>query len=332
MNYDDILSKIDYILNQRKNNVDDCSHVTPKELTSKLKLESINNFNDSDFKLQNIVNTNFPRNTPCYIVGTKGSGKTYLLASITQYAFNKNQFRRLFYVYAENVDSTIARAIPRNKLYQIPHDVAPKFIMKYLAKKTKFCSCERFLKSIENVTIPETVEALTMNPIYWDNYLNDLIKRKHLNYSNLLIEYAKKTVDKYGSKQLIITIDNMSFNLDNITINDFDCFIIDDIAQFPDLFGSVRKSAPLYKYFTITRQNLTTFYLAGQELQQLPKMYRSQLGALVLLKGVDVIDCLREAKLPKLNVMNIYNKFITLKTHEGVLINYNTGEIEFIKS
>lgn len=318
----------------------DSSHITPKDITSALKLEDINGFDDSDFKLQNIGQSNFPRNTPCFIVGTKGSGKTYLLASIAQYAYKTKQFKRIFYIYAENVDSTINRAIPREHLFQIPHDVATIFIIKYLSKKTKFCSCKRLIDSIQGYKsiprcsaspLPAEVNILSTLPIYWDNYLNDLIKRKHIETTQALIQYANKTISKYSDKETVLTVEGLEFNVGRMTLNDFDMFIIDDIAQFADLFGTNRRNAQLYKYFTITRQNMTTFYLAGQELQQLPKMYRSQLGALVVLKGVDVIDSLRESKLPKLNVLEVYKRFNTLKPHEGVLVNYNTGNIEFIK-
>lgn len=311
------------------------THISPRELTASLKLDEINNFDDSAFQLHNIEGTNFPMNTPCYLVGTKGSGKTYLLASIAQYAFNHKLFKRLFYIYAENVDTTLSRAVPRNALYQIPHDVADKFLFKYLSKKTKFCSCYRLMRSIndDDVIMNTPIETfIGDNHVYWDNYLNDLVKRKKLEVIGDLIEYVNKTVMKYGSKQLVLTIDGFSVNVGELADNQFDMFIIDDIAQFADLFSTNRRSSMFYRYFTITRQNMTTFYLAGQELQQLPKMYRSQLGALVLLKGVDVVDSLRESKLPKLNVLEIYNKFAVMKIHEGVLINYNTGEVEFIKT
>lgn len=311
-------------------------HVSPRELTASLKLNEINNFDDSAFQLHNIEGTNFPMNTPCYLVGTKGSGKTYLLASIAQYAFNHKLFKRLFYIYAENVDTTLSRAVPRNALYQIPHDVADKFLFKYLSKKTKFCSCYRLMRSIDGtdaVKMGDLIETfIGDNHVYWDNYLNDLVKRKKLELMSELIEYVNKTVMKYSSKQLVLTIDGFSVNVGELDDGQFDMFIIDDIAQFSDLFSTNRRSSMFYRYFTITRQNMTTFYLAGQELQQLPKMYRSQLGALVLLKGVDVVDSLRESKLPKLNVLEIYNKFAVMKIHEGVLINYNTGEVEFIKT
>ena len=312
------------------------THISPKDITKQLKLEEVKGFNDKAFSLQNIINTNFPRNTPLFVVGTKGSGKTYLLASLGQYAYKTKQFKRIFYIYAENVDSTINRAIPRANLYQIPQAVATMFIIKYLNKKTKFCSCARFINSINETKneLPESIEQLSTLPIYWDNYLNDLVKRKHLETSDNLITYANRVIAKYSDKETVLTVEGMSYNIgvfDKKADDDFDCFIIDDIAQFSELFGTTRKNAILYKYFTITRQNMTTFYLAGQELQQLPKMYRSQLGAIVVLKGVDVIDSLRESKLPKLNIVELYKKFITLKPHEGVLINYNSGEIEFIK-
>ena len=218
-------------------------------------------------------------------------------------------------------------------MFQIPHDVATRFIIKYLSKKTKFCTCKRFIDSLQayKSQLPAEVIPLSTLPIYWDNYLNDLIKRKHIETTQALIQYANKTISKYSDKETVLQVEGLEFNVGRMTLNDFDMFIIDDIAQFADLFGTTRKNAQLYKYFTITRQNMTTFYLAGQELQQLPKMYRSQLGALVVLKGVDVVDSLRESKLPKLNVLEVYKRFSTLKQHEGVLVNYNTGEVEFIK-
>lgn len=331
-----ILNKKNEILSEAKQKPStppsNSCHLSPKDLTSALNLESIHGFDDGAFQLQNIASTNFPLNTPCYIVGTKGSGKTYLLASIAQYSFKNKLFKRLFYIYAENVDTTLTRAIPRDSIYQIPRAIANQFLFKYLSKKTKFCSCFRLMKSIEGLEVPETIDELISKPIYWDNYLNDLVKRKHITTAQGLIVYAEKTIEKYGNKQLILTIDGFSVNVDKLADKQFDMFIIDDIAQFTDLLSNNRKTSTFYKYFTITRQNMTTFYLAGQELQQLPKLYRSQLGALVLLKGVDVVDSLRESKLPKLNVLEIYQKFGAMKIHEGVLINYNTGEIEFIKT
>lgn len=307
------------------------THVSPRELTQNLKLENVN-FDESDLKLSNIGNSNFPKNTPCYIVGSKGSGKTYLLASLFQYAFNKKVFKRLFYIYAENVDSTITRAIPKKQLFQIPAANAEQFLIKFLSRKSKFCSCYRFLNSIKDYEIiPKTLNELLESGAYWDNFLNELIRRKRFKDSREMIEYAQKIMTKYGEKMLRMSIDGLDLDLGNFTPYDYDAFIIDDIAQFPELFNINRRKSILYKYFTITRQNMTTFYLAGQELQQLPKLYRSQLGALVVLKGVDVIESLRESKLSNKKVIDIWQKFTVLKQHEGVLINFNNGEIEFIK-
>lgn len=305
-------------------------HLTAKDLTQRLKLENVKNYDTANLKLQNIGETNFPRNTPAYIVGAKGSGKTYLLSAVFQYAMTIKAYRRIFYIYAENVDTTLTRAIPRNNIYQVPANLANAFIIKYLNKKTKYCSCYRLRQSLPD-HLPDTVEQLQHLPIYWDNYLNDLVKNKKLDATVKLLSYVDKTIAKYGDKNLIMNVKDQKYNLDKFTINDFDAFIIDDIAQFPELFAINRRTSTLYKFFTITRQNMTTFYMAGQEIQQLPKLYRSQLGALAILKGIDITTALKESRLSTNDQITILTKWQTLHEHEGVLINFNNNTTEFIR-
>ena len=318
------------------------------DLTKQLVLVDTGVDDSKKFDLQNFGNTNFPRNTPVYINGPKGSGKTYLLSAVLQYVFKHDLCRRMFYIYAENVDTTISRAVPKDKMYQIPKAIALGVMIKYLSKKTRLCSCSRFVTSYLHFDGKSTFEPSALgNPrrgflgtltldelmgtnVYWDNMLDALSKRKKIFGASEMYEYCKKVVKKY-STDTIIRIGTVEYNVGNITDNDYDIFVIDDIAQFYDLWGNKRNTSPLYKYFTITRQNMTTFYLAGQELGQLPKMFREQLGGIVLMYGTDVDD-LSKYRFNKRMREDIEEKFATMSNHEGVLYNYNTRTLEAIRS
>lgn len=305
------------------------------DLTKQLVLVDTGVDDSKKFDLQNFGNTNFPRNTPVYINGPKGSGKTYLLSAVLQYVFKQNLCRRMFYIYAENVDTTISRAVPKDKMYQIPKAIALGIMIKYLSKKTRLCSCSRFVTSYLHFDGKSTFGTLTLDElmatnVYWDNMLDELSKRKKIFGASEMYEYCKKVVKKY-STDTIIRIGTVEYNVGNITDNDYDIFVIDDIAQFYDLWGNTRNKSPLYKYFTITRQNMTTFYLAGQELGQLPKMFREQLGGIVLMYGTDVDD-LSKYRFNKRMREDIEEKFATMSNHEGILYNYNTRILETIRS
>lgn len=320
--------------NDSKN--DEQQHTTKaSDLTKQLVLVDTGVDDSKKFDLQNFGNTNFPRNTPVYINGPKGSGKTYLLSAVLQYVFKQNLCRRMFYIYAENVDTTISRAVPKDKMYQIPKAIALGLMIKYLSKKTRLCSCSRFVTSYlhfdgKNAFSTLTLDELMGTNVYWDNMLDKLSKRKKILGASEMYEYCKKVVKKY-STDTIIRIGTVEYNVGNITDNDYDIFVIDDIAQFYELWGNTRNTSPLYKYFTITRQNMTTFYLAGQELGQLPKMFREQLGAVVLMYGTDVDD-LGKYRFNKRMREDIEEKFTTMSNHEGVLYNYNTRTLETIRS
>ena len=305
------------------------------DLTKQLVLVDTGVDDSKKFDLQNFGNTNFPRNTPVYINGPKGSGKTYLLSAVLQYVFKHDLCRRMFYIYAENVDTTISRAVPKDKIYQIPKAIALGIMIKYLSKKTRLCSCSRFVTSYlhfdgKNAFGTLTLDELMSTNVYWDNMLDELSKRKKIFGASEMYEYCKKVVKKY-STDTIIRIGTVEYNVGNITDNDYDIFVIDDIAQFYDLWGNTRNKSPLYKYFTITRQNMTTFYLAGQELGQLPKMFREQLGGIVLMYGTD-IDDLSKYRFNKRMREDLEEKFATMSNHEGVLYNYNTRILETIRS
>ena len=306
--------------------------------------------NDPNVKLQNIEGTNFPRNTPCYICGPKGSGKTYMLSALLRYVINKQLYTRIFYVYADNVDATIHVSIPKDKLYLISKEIAEVFLNKYLKKKSKFCSWMRFWDSVNSYIGREKLIGLTLDELlktncYWDNLIDETVKKDKLTSFDDIIEHAKKIIDKYSKSTIIRVANNasssstgfktsdsvISINVGPFSTDDFDMFVFDDIAQFFDLWGSTRSKSKLYKYFTITRQNRTTFYLCGQELTQLSKMFREMLGALVCMVGTDIQD-LKSYRFSRKMISHIEDEMKKLDVHEGFLYNYNTQKLEIIRN
>lgn len=315
------------------------------DIISQLKLADTGVNDDHRYVLQNIPRTNFPKLSPIYIVGPKGSGKTYMIAALLQYIFREKVARRMFYIYAESIDTTILRAVPKSRMYSIPKAIAAGFISKYLSKKSKVCSCSRFIASLQSFggldgTLPgssqvcfrnTTIDDLDGTPVYSDQLLDSIIKRKQMVSTVELHDYCTRVLNKYSNrKSVVIKVADAAFNVGSITPDDYDLFVIDDIAQFYDLFGSTRANSDVYQYFTVTRQNQTNFILAGQDLMQLPKMFREQLGALVVLYGTN-LDKLKEFRMSKAVIDEIGSKWKTLNTHEGILYNFDTREMETIR-
>lgn len=321
------------MLTRTGNQTSEHEHVTAAELTDMIELDNLGLNDDyfDSFKPINIGATLFPLNTPCTFVGQKGSGKTYLLASVVQYAYRNKLIKRLFYIYAENIDTTLSRAIPKKFMYAIPKTIASQFLIKFLRKKTKFTSCFNFIESYKHLNGKHKMDEKIDNiPIYWDNLLDSISKNKRLQLLGQMIKYAERVVNKYMRGTQLTFNGKYHYNLGRFSVDDFDMIILDDIAQFQDLFGERRNKSELYPYFTITRQNKTTFYLTAQEVKQLPKMFREMLGAIVLLNGTNMND-IDELKLDR-DVINLFKQeFLTLKNHEGILYNFNDKEFEIIK-
>lgn len=294
-----------------------------------------NGTEDSFTQLQNFPHTNFPRNTPCFIVGPKGSGKTWLLAALLQKQTKAGELDRVFYLYANNVDTTITRALGNyDYLYQIPKKHALGFIIKYLSKKTKYTSAYRFLHYTQRTDIHKdlppdaTIRDLKHAHWYWDNNLEEWSYIKHLKTFGDVHTYCRKVYNKYA-KATIIRVGTLTINCGPLKPGQFDMIVMDDVAQFTDLLSGTRTNSPLYQYFTITRQNLTSFYMTGQETKQLPLMYREQLGACVLMHGTEDWSSLRISRGMQ---KQISQTMITLSDHEGVLYNFNDNQLEVIRS
>lgn len=301
------------------------------QLTKTLKLNNLGLDDDyfEQFKAHNIKNTLYPINGVCYFVGQKGSSKTYTLSAIIQYAFRMKEISRLIYIYADNVDTTIIRALPRSQILSVPKSIAGEFLRKFLNKKTKYTSCYNFMYSSSKLG-GNPKEKIRNTNLYIDNLLEQICSKKKIETVGKLLEYAAKVLRKYSGGTIMTFNDEYVYDIGHFDINQYDMICIDDIGQFLDLFGSTRKNSDIYKYFTITRQNKTAIYLTGQEIKQLPKMLREMLGAVVMLNGTNINE-MDELKIPQ-QFQNEFRRIWTkIKKYEGILYNFNDKEYEWIK-
>lgn len=297
-----------------------------------LKLNNLGLDDDyfKQFQTHNINGTLYPINGVCYFCGQKGSGKTYLLSAVIQYAFKLDEIKRLIYIYADNVDTTIIRALPRSKILSVPKLIAGDFLSKFLNKKTKFTSCSNFIHSADKLGYNE-LQPIKDCDLYVDNLLEALASKKKLTNVKMLLDYCKKTIRKYSQGTILsFCEDAYVYDIGNFDLNQYDMICIDDIGQFLDIFGSTRKNSDLYKYFTITRQNKTAIYLTGQEIKQLPKMMREMLGAVVMLNGTNMSE-MSDVKIPIEFQREFHRIWPKLRQYEGVVYNFNDKEFEVIR-
>lgn len=346
------ISKAEHMMKQLENpqtnrkirhltNEDDFDVETKNEINNFTKTSAITNMLElnnlglddeyfKQFQTHNIKDTLYPINGVCYFCGQKGSGKTYLLSAVIQYAFKLNEIKRLIYIYSDNVDTTIIRALPRSKILSVPKAIAGDFLQKFLNKKTKFTSCWNFLYSCEKLGYDET-QHIKDSDLYIDNLLEQISSKKKLLTLKHLVEYCRKTVKKYKRGTILRFGDgSFTYDLGDFDLNQYDMICIDDIGQFLDIFGSTRRNSELYKYFTITRQNKTAIYLTGQEIKQLPKMMREMLGAIVMLNGTNINE-MSDVKIPIEFQREFHRQWIKLKQYEGIVYNFNDKEYEIIK-
>ena len=316
-----------------ESNIDKPKFTKTSAITNMLQLNNLG-LDESYFKqfqTHNIKDTLYPINGVCYFCGQKGSGKTYLLSAVIQYAFRLNEIKRLIYIYSDNVDTTIIRALPRSKILSVPKAIAGDFLQKFLNKKTKFTSCYNFLYSSEKIGVSDPKQMIKDCDLYIDNLLEAISSRKKLLTVKQLTDYCQKTIKKYHNGTILTFDDgNFRYDLGNFDLNQYDMICIDDIGQFLDIFGSTRKNSELYKYFTITRQNKTAIYLTGQEIKQLPKMMREMLGAVVMLNGTNMSE-MSDIKIPIEFQREFAKIWIKLKQYEGIVYNFNDKEYEIIR-
>lgn len=231
---------------------------------------------------QNIIidkqDTMIPRNLPTFIVGPKGIGKSTLISTILNGSVDNNIYERIFYVYADHVDSTIAESC-KALLIRIPLASSPQLLSEYFSIKTKYISYMKLISCVK--TLPKTTEELMK--CYTDNVIDELVRQHSGRVKDILqacIDYVNRYSEPFNlSDDIRVT---------GLSSTQYDLVVIDDVGVAASyLFPTSVNKSPLYSYLTICRHIMTGFIIAGQDTMQLPRYARKEINTWVFFKVIE---------------------------------------------
>lgn len=235
----------------------------------------------------NGVDTGIPLNLPTFISGPKGIGKSTLISTILNGAADNDTYERIFYVYADHVDSTIAEAC-KAILIRIPLNQSPQLLGEYFKIKTHFMSYSKLKNALihkgfgakgkwKEMKLDDLMEA------YTDNIIDELIRQCN-GYVTEILSHVASYLKKY-SKPFELSDE---IRVAGLSDKQYDLVVIDDVgvaAQY--LFPTSVNKSPIYSYLTICRHIMTGFIIAGQDVMQLPLYARKEINTWVLFKVTD---------------------------------------------
>ena len=288
--------------------------------------------------------TNIPLNLPTFIVGSKNAGKSTLISTLIKAESLNNVYKRIFYIYTDHVDSTLAETC-HETLVRIPLEHAVLFISQYFKIKTEYMSWIKFIDKNKLSTLSDDMlpSLSVMLKTYTDNVIdsyvrnninnnkqNDILPRVVDNDINklkskpeyIIREHAISYVLKY-SQPFDITVDQVVYHMDGLRYNQYDQLIIDDVGvAAPVLFPSNTNPSrsPLYKFLTISRHILLGTIIAGQDTLQIPKYARKEINTYVFGFGITItdIDKTNITKGKQREIIKLYND---LEQYDFVIYN-----------
>ena len=281
------------------------------------KIADPNDKNKTSNIVINNVDTHIPNNVPIAIIGDKGSGKTTLLKSIMELCHDNDIYTHIYFIYTT---LSLDQELPK---YVIGINVneAEEFISNLFEIKSIFNSYYKLFHSMTE----KQLEKLDLEHI--DNNI--------LKYNSGIINSDmddKTKVEKIiDTGEKILKTFTKPFRLGSVTIpgihyNDMDCLVIDDIAIAAKIIFKRITDNPLYEYFTLTRHMRLSIIMAGQQIEQLPKMLRRETQCWILSKNTN-LELLRGV-LQQQTIKNIISKQQSLtQKYEFVLYNVVDGSI-----
>lgn len=258
-----------------------------------------------------------PKNLPTFIIGPKGIGKSTLISTILNGCSAESVYTRIFYVYADHVDSTIADAC-KATLIRIPLPDSPQVLGEYFSIKTKFMSYVKLMIKLDG-NWPSNVSDLMK--VYTDNVIDECVKLHNGNVREILTDISEFIL-KYS--QPFSVSDHV--RVEGLTEEQYDLVVIDDVAvAAPYLFPTSVNRSPIYSYLTICRHLLTGFIIAGQDLMQLPKYVRKEINTWVFFKVT--ADDLTNVPIKASAKEEIKRLGRGLKTHNLIIYNGVTDKV-----
>lgn len=233
------------------------------------------------------TDTLIPKNLPTFISGPKGVGKSTLISTILNGAADNDTYERIFYVYADHVDSTVAEAC-KAILIRIPLHQSPQLLAEYFKIKTHYISYIKLRNALidKGFNKQEKWSSMKLDDLmeaYTDNIIDELIRQCNGSVKTILSTIA--TYIKKYSKPFELSDDIRVNGLDE---NQYDLVVIDDVgvaAQY--LFPTSVNKSPIYSYLTISRHIMCGFIIAGQDVMQLPLYARKEMNTWIFFKVTD---------------------------------------------
>lgn len=267
------------------------------------------------------VDTHIPDNLPCYICAEKGQGKTTLIKSIMETCYKNKVFDHVYFIYSS---VSIDEELP-NYITKISVEESVNFLQKFFEIKSIFNSYGKFFKKAKlNDTINQEqfFKQLDNNIIkYNEGVINQGLDTKVL--IDKIIDVGDKIIKTFSKPFKIGSV-----KIDGLQMNQMDALIIDDIAIMASVLFQNMKNNEIYKYFTLTRHMKLFILLAGQQIDQLPKMLRREIMCYMVSKNTNLE--LLKGVIPKSVIERIYNKQQDLKKYEFVIYNKEYDTIDII--
>lgn len=291
------------------------------------KIADTTNKNKTHNIVINGVDTHIPFNLPCAIIGDKGSGKSTLIRSLIELSKEHKIFKHVFFIYSSITwDSDLPP-------YVIKVDVndCEQFLSILFETKAIYNSYYKYFNSINFKKLDKmnTENEETLKNEFLKNVDNNIIKyNKSVINSSLLPSVKISRIIDTGEK--ILKTFSKPFNIGNVVIDrlypdDLDAIIIDDIAIASKMLFKSMKDNPVYEYFTLTRHMRIFLLLAGQQVDQIPKMIRREImcwlfsknTSLELLTGVLTRSVIKKIEIEQ-QKLNPY-EFVVYNSVDGSL-------------
>lgn len=283
-----------------------------------------------------------PLNLPTFIVGSKNAGKSTVISALIAAEKISDIYERIFYVYTDHVDSTLAETC-HETLIRIPLEQSIPFITEYFKIKSEYMSWVKFLDHLylhkmlnDNLEMTSDYKLADMTTVYTDNIIDAYI-RVNININHTdnkpktdkkddvspelkILSYARAYISKY-SKEFEIVIDGTTYYINGLHYDQYDQLIIDDVGvAAPYLFPSTMNKSPLYKFLTISRHILLGTIIAGQDLQQLPKYARKEINTFLFGVGLD-ISGIEYTNIPKNRQKEIQTLYPAVQQYNFLIYN-----------